>query len=67
MVDVVFLIVDAWSDQGEGGGGLTGGEEAALRGGVAAGFNENIPVVTGAAHTQVEALVRFLQNKGWRR
>ena len=57
MVDVVLLVVDAWGDELEGGLGCGGAEEPGFVGGVAAGFEEDVFAVAGAADAEVEALV----------
>ena len=60
MVDGVFVLVFAGTDESELAGGLVGGEDAALGGGVAAGFEDDEFAVAGAARADVEALVVVL-------
>ena len=64
MVGVVLLVIEAGSDDAEFAGGIGGGEEAILVGGVAAGFDHEVLAVAGAADAEVEALVFFVEDEG---
>ena len=64
VVGVVLLVVDAGGDDAELAGGVAGGEEAVFVGGVTAGFDQEVDAVAGFANAEVEALVRFVEDKG---
>src|SRR5579859_4103013 len=60
VIDGVFVLVFAWSDELEFAGGLIGGEHVAFAGGVAGGFEHDVLAVAGAASADVEALIIVL-------
>ena len=60
MIDGVFMLVFACGDQRELAGGIVGGEDVALAGDVAGGFENDVFAVAGAACAEVEALVVVL-------
>ena len=66
MVGIVLLVVDAGGDQLERRARLVGGEKAVLGRRVAAGFDEEVLAVAGAAYSEVKAFVRLMVHQhGW--
>jgi hypothetical protein len=64
MIDVVFVIVFARSDEAEFAGGLIGAEKADFAGGVTVGDEEEVSATSGALDINAEALVFFLVEEG---
>ena len=60
MIDSVFVLVFARADDGKFAGGLIGGEDEGLGGGVAGGFEHDVFAIAGAAGADVEALIVVL-------
>jgi hypothetical protein len=60
VVDVIFVIVFARSDQAEFAERVGGGEEADFAGGVAVDDEDQIGAATGALDVEVEAFVGFV-------